>query len=181
MNATSSSPAVPLTVAYAPAEPRSPVMSDDNQETNQSSEEFDFSAFPRNTLFHDRRAGRDRRTTDASSPGRDDAAPRPAVPTERRQKKERRRRIDPTTFDKQYTDDELEFMNAMQRFKEETSKAFPSYAEVLSVATRLGYRRLVLDDETSWESIEDHDAPFDEVSDAGEPSENLCDVRLTEP
>jgi hypothetical protein len=156
-------------------------MSDDNQETNQSAEEFDFSAFPYNTLFHDRREGRDRRTTGAPGPRRADSAPRPTVPPERRQKKERRRRIDPTTFDKQYTDDEMEFMNAMQRFKEETSKAFPSYGEVLAVATRLGYRRLVVDDEPSWESIEDHDGSREEVFDAGEATENLDEVRLTEP
>ncbi len=156
-------------------------MSDDNQETNQSASEFDFSAFPDNTLFHDRRNGRERRTTGAPRPPRGDAPLRTAIPAERRQKKERRRRIDPTTFDKQYTDDEMEFMNAMQRYKEETSKAFPSYGEVLSVATRLGYRRLVVDDETSWELTEDFDGSFEEELDAGEAPENLGEARLTEP
>ena len=61
------------------------------------------------------------------------------------QKKERRRRIDPTTFEKQYTDDELEFMNAMQRFKELSGKTFPSYADVIRVAVSLGYRRAVFE------------------------------------
>ena len=61
---------------------------------------------------------------------KDPARPRP----ERRARAERRKRIDPTTFEKQYTEDELEFMNAMQRFKERTGKPFPTYAEVIKVA-----------------------------------------------
>lgn len=83
---------------------------------------FDFSAYPPDTLFHDRRAGVPR-----SGPAR--------------ARKERRRRVDPTTFEKQYTPDELEFMNAMQSFKLESGKSFPSHGEVLRVAHDLGYRR----------------------------------------
>jgi len=72
-----------------------------------------------------------------------DVPPLPArPPVEKRIKKERRRRIDPTTFEKQYTSDEIEFMNAMQRFKLQTGKAYPSYGEVLRVAHRLGYRKV---------------------------------------
>lgn len=115
-------------------------MSEDIDETTSTPPEFDFSAYPSNSVFHDRREGRDRRSRAdrASSPlplGRE------GEPRERRARKERRRRIDPTTFEKQYTDDELEFMNAMQRFKERTGKAFPSYAEVIRVAVSLGYRK----------------------------------------
>jgi hypothetical protein len=39
----------------------------------------------------------------------------------------------------------MEFMNAMQRFKERTGKAFPTHAEVIKVAVSLGYRKLVED------------------------------------
>ena len=35
----------------------------------------------------------------------------------------------------------MEFMNAMQQFKDRTGKAFPSYGEVLGVAETLGYRK----------------------------------------
>ena len=56
-------------------------------------------------------------------------------------KKRRRRRIDPTTFEKQYTEDELEFMTAMQRFKTRSGRAFPTHREVLKVAADLGYRK----------------------------------------
>jgi hypothetical protein len=95
---------------------------------------FDFSAYPSDTLFYDRREGLERRD---SLP-----APPPVAPPERRAKKERRRRIDPTTFEKQYTPDELEFMTAMQRFKVLTGKAFPTYSEVLTVARSIGYRKV---------------------------------------
>ena len=56
-------------------------------------------------------------------------------------RKERRRRVDPTTFEKQYTPDEVEFMSAMQAFKSRTGKAFPTHGEVLAIAHALGYRR----------------------------------------
>jgi hypothetical protein len=39
----------------------------------------------------------------------------------------------------------MEFMNAMQRFKELSGKTFPSYGEVLKVAIMLGYRRAVFE------------------------------------
>lgn len=103
---------------------------------------FDFSAYPPNTVFHERRLGKDRRGMHSAGVH---AEPRPPRPAERREKKERRKRIDPTTFEKQYTDDELEFMNAMQRFKELSGKSFPSYAEVIRVAVGLGYRKAVDD------------------------------------
>ncbi len=119
-------------------------MNPDDIETNRPAGEFDFSRFPQDTLFYERRNGVDRRSPGAA------AEPAPVAPPEpdrreRRQKKERRRRIDPTTFEKQYTDDEMEFMNAMQRFKELSGKTFPSHSDVLKVAIMLGYRRAVFE------------------------------------
>ena len=122
-------------------------MSDNISETNDSPNEFDFSSFPIDTLFHERRTGRDRRRTRAESgPDGDPQADsqRPGPP-ERRDRKERRKRIDPTTFEKQYTVDELEFMNAMQRFKERTCKPFPTHGEVLKIIMGLGYRKRVVE------------------------------------
>src|SRR5262249_45077039 len=117
---------------------------------------FDFSSYPRNTLFHERRDGRDRRHRgDAGQPGA--AGPRQADAPERREKKERRRRIDPTTFEKQYSDDEMEFMNAMQRFKELSGKTFPSYGDVIKVAIMLGYRRAVFEFDGSLDGSEEFD------------------------
>ncbi len=119
-------------------------MTPDDNQTKPPAPEFDLSGFPQNTLFHDRRTGRERRHRDGAGEPAADAPPR-VQDGERRQKKERRRRIDPTTFEKQYSDDEMEFMNAMQRFKELSGKTFPSYADVIKVAVMLGYRRAVFE------------------------------------
>ena len=115
-------------------------MLNDNDKTKSPPDEFDFSIYPENTLFFDRRSGRDRRDqSDRGKPvNRARQAPTRPHP-EARVRKDRRKRIDPTTFEKQYTGDELEFMNAMQRYKERTGKAFPTYAEVIKVAVSLGY------------------------------------------
>lgn len=109
----------------------------DTPKTPGETPKFDFSAYPADTLFYDRREGLERREPLPAPP------PVAAEPPERRAKKERRRRIDPTTFEKQYTPDELEFMTAMQQFKVRTGKAFPTYSEVLEVARSLGYSRVV--------------------------------------
>ena len=128
----------------------------DTDQTTAESRKFDFEAFPPDTLFYDRRSGVERREAELRARAAEAEAvanarasqamqilPSAAAtpPRERRARKERRRRIDPTTFDKQYTDDEMEFMTAMQRFKVQSGKAFPSHAEVLSVARSLGYRQ----------------------------------------
>jgi len=125
-------------------------MSDDIDQTKPSPPEFDFSAYPFGTLFHERREGRERRKDLTTTPEPEGQSAPPA-PSERRERKERRRRIDPTTFDKQYTVDEIEFMNAMQRFKENTGRNFPTHGEVLKVAAGLGYRRVVYDPDPSWD------------------------------
>jgi hypothetical protein len=119
-------------------------MSENNDQTNPGRPEFDFSRYPFNTLFHERRTGRDRRDKIAPPAAREEPAADESRP-ERRARKDRRRRIDPTTFDKQYTDDEMEFMNAMQRFKEMSGKSFPTYRDVIRVVVDLGYRREIVE------------------------------------
>jgi hypothetical protein len=113
----------------------------DTEETRPESPKFDFSAFPEDTLFHDRREGLDRRDRPVPKVVAPPLEFAPKAAPERRARKERRRRIDPTTFEKQYTDDEMEFMNAVQHFKTQTGKSFPSHGDVLRIAARLGYRK----------------------------------------
>jgi hypothetical protein len=131
-------------------------MTEDNDQTNSPEPEFDFSTYPQDTLFHERREGAERRhrSPPADAPP---SRPTPAEGRERRAKKERRRRIDPTTFEKQYTEDEMEFMNAMQRYKELSGKTFPNFRDVLKVAVALGYRRAVVDLDPSSDEIEIED------------------------
>ena len=117
----------------------------DQEQTPTPAPKFDFDAFPADACFHDRRGGKDRR---------DLKPPPPKKTTERRDKPERRKRIDPTTFEKQYTPAEIEFMTAMQQFKVRTGRPFPTYGEVLKVAVSVGYRRM------QWVD----DEPIDEAS-----------------
>lgn len=53
----------------------------------------------------------------------------------------RRRHIDPTTTERDYSPAELEFMRAIQDYKLATGRLFPSYVEALDVLRGLGYRK----------------------------------------
>lgn len=61
---------------------------------------------------------------------------------EKRRTSERRRLIDPTTCERDYTDEETDFMKAMDRYKRENRRPFPTWSEVLEVMRSLGYRRV---------------------------------------
>src|SRR4051812_11232002 len=74
---------------------------------------------------------------------REEAADEPAGPAmERRQKVNRRRQIDPTTCERDYTDQEVEFMNALDEYKRKSGRMFPTCSEVLEVINSLGYVKL---------------------------------------
>ena len=138
-------------------------MCHDNGQTKSKPSAFDFSAFPDNSVFHERRDGPRRRKDDAPIP-KVAAEAGAAPPADRRAKKDRRRRIDPTTFEKQYTTDEMEFMNAMQRFKECSGKNFPSHGDVLKVAVGLGYRYAIDESDPSRDESLDDDPCLAESS-----------------
>lgn len=59
--------------------------------------------------------------------------------TQARQVSGRRRGVDPTTSDRDYSSDELEFMQAMQAYKHSSGRMFPTWSEVLEVLRGLGY------------------------------------------
>jgi hypothetical protein len=61
---------------------------------------------------------------------------------ERRKKVSRRRQIDPTTCERDYTDQEVEFMNALDDYKRKSGRMFPTCSEVLEVLRGLGYVKL---------------------------------------
>ena len=58
-----------------------------------------------------------------------------------RRKATRRRQIDPTTCEREYTDDEIEFMRALDEYKRSSGRMFPTCSEILEVLTGLGYRK----------------------------------------
>ena len=60
--------------------------------------------------------------------------------TERR-KTPRRRQIDPTTCERDYSVDEIEFMHALDAYKRANGRMFPTCSEILEVVRSLGYVR----------------------------------------
>jgi hypothetical protein len=60
---------------------------------------------------------------------------------DRRQQGERRRQVDPTTCEKDYSDEEIIFMKAMDQYKRANRRPFPTWSEVLEVLRSLGYRK----------------------------------------
>lgn len=62
--------------------------------------------------------------------------------SDRRSKVERRRQIDPTTCERDYQPEEVEFMRAMDDYKRRSGRQFPTWSEVLEVVRDLGYRKV---------------------------------------
>lgn len=67
--------------------------------------------------------------------------PRCATRKTARGESARRRLIDPTTCERDYAADELEFMQALDRYKRLSGRMFPTCSEVLEVVRSLGYAR----------------------------------------
>lgn len=65
---------------------------------------------------------------------------KPAEPSKR--KTQRRRHIDPTTCEREYSEPEIEFMRAMDDYKQSSGRMFPTCSEVLEVLRSLGYVQL---------------------------------------
>ncbi len=84
-----------------------------------------------------------RRRSDRRGVAREVAVEPKAAPPmpERRQKVARRRQIDPTTCERDYSDDEIEFMHALDAYKRSSGRMFPTCSEVLEVIRGLGYAK----------------------------------------
>jgi hypothetical protein len=90
---------------------------------------------------HDRRIGTDRRVESVPV-----AVERRSL--ERRAKVSRRRQIDPTTCERDYSPDEIEFMGALDEYKRTSGRMFPTCSEVLEVIKSLGYVKCPITDAT---------------------------------
>jgi hypothetical protein len=88
----------------------------------------------------DRRGGGDRRTSEERRKRNVSVAIERRV-VERRAKVARRRQIDPTTCERDYSADEIEFMSAMDEYKRCSGRMFPTCSEVLEVIRKLGYEK----------------------------------------
>jgi len=59
----------------------------------------------------------------------------------RRVKINRRRQIDPTTCERNYSVEEIEFMGALDSYKRTSGRMFPTCSEILEVLRGLGYEK----------------------------------------
>ena len=117
-----------------------------------------------------RRKSEERRTTDRRTNASE-------VADERRQndrrKVSRRRQIDPTTCERDYTDEEIEFMHALDEYKRKSGRMFPTCSEILEVIRALGYERLAdkgTIDEAPLETFDPNEADVDTVPEEEEPA-----------
>jgi hypothetical protein len=90
----------------------------------------------------DRRAKDRRGVAEVSPLGAAETGKVRAGGDEPRRKKQRRRQIDPTTCERDYSGDEIEFMQAMDAYKRAAGRMFPTCSEILEVIRSLGYCRL---------------------------------------
>ena len=101
-----------------------------------------------------RRNGNERRTSKINQ--RDDVSVVTSSDTQPkvvdRRKQERRRQVDPTTCERDYSINEVEFMRAMDEYKRKSGRPFPTWSEVLEVLTSLGYRKVAEPTEIHWRS-----------------------------
>ena len=94
-----------------------------------------------NVLTLERRAA-DRRADQTTSDAGNTENLDTGVVNEPRRKKQRRRHIDPTTCERDYSNPEIEFMRAMDDYKRDAGRMFPTCSEVLEVIRSLGYYQL---------------------------------------
>jgi hypothetical protein len=61
---------------------------------------------------------------------------------------QRRRQIDPTTCERDYSGDEIAFMQAMDEYKRKNGRMFPTCSEILEVVRSIGYVKASFDEPT---------------------------------
>ncbi|MFO0942798.1 MAG: hypothetical protein U0930_18830 [Pirellulales bacterium] len=89
--------------------------------------------------------------------------PAKEVASEPRRKQQRRRQIDPTTCEREYTDQEIQFMHALDNYKRSSGRMFPTCSEILEVIRGLGYAQLTEDERAVLKSIEEVEAEIADV------------------
>jgi len=82
----------------------------------------------------------DRRRKERRGPEKEETIEEKPV-IQRREKVNRRRQIDPTTCERDYSNEEIEFMQALDAYKRANGRMFPTCSEILEVVRGLGYRR----------------------------------------
>jgi hypothetical protein len=120
-----------------------------------------------NVITLDRRSG-DRRSSTPESLNS-------GVAKTSRRKKQRRRHIDPTTCERDYSEQELEFMRAMDEYKRDSGRMFPTCSEVLEVIRGLGYVQLN-DEQIEKFGLVEASQPAGEAVDYSDSDASLSEV-----
>ncbi|MGN6545136.1 MAG: hypothetical protein ACTHK7_08820 [Aureliella sp.] len=87
------------------------------------------------TLVEMDRRVKDRRLESTGTEAKGEEAPK-------RRKQQRRRQIDPTTCERDYSNDEIAFMQAIDDYKRRSGRMFPTCSEILEVIRDMGYVRV---------------------------------------
>ena len=95
-----------------------------------------------NEVELNRRDKSDRRKSDDRRKANTPVAVERRAATPERRKVQRRRQIDPTTCERDYSGDEIEFMHALDAYKRSSGRMFPTCSEILEVIRGLGYVRV---------------------------------------
>ena len=115
-----------------------------------------------NVLTLERR-GTDRRSESTGTDEGNSVNLETGVVDQSRRKKQRRRHIDPTTCERDYSNPEIEFMRAMDDYKHDAGRMFPTCSEVLEVIRSLGYYKLTAEEivDLGFDDISNSDAQED--------------------
>lgn len=81
-----------------------------------------------------------------------------------RRKKQRRRQIDPTTCERDYNEEELNFMRALDDYKRSSGRMFPTCSEILEVVRGLGYSKLTEEEQQILDCIHDVEKELADVT-----------------
>ncbi len=99
------------------------------------------------------------KTRETAKPEAEQTATEAAIAERReiidRRRLDRRRQIDPTTCERDYSDNEIEFMKAMDDYKRKSGRPFPTWSEVLEVVMSLGYRKVADPSTMEWRTFGD--------------------------
>ena len=121
--------------------------------------------------LEDRRSGHLAETEAATGVEATDETPVATEFNAPRRKAVRRRQIDPTTCERDYNGEEIEFMQALDAYKRSSGRMFPTCSEILEVIRDLGYVRLSEEQlaefvgDRQWDAEQDtEDAVDDELA-----------------
>lgn len=93
-----------------------------------------------------------------------------------KRKVQRRRQIDPTTCERDYSGDEIEFMHALDEYKRNNGRMFPTCSEILEVIRELGYSKM--DDDHAMSSCDQNTYEVDNIMDDEDSMEEFDDEMI---